>query len=313
MTLTSPGIHHVTAIAGDTGPNLAFYTDTLGLRLVKQTINFDDPTTYHLYYGDRVGTPGTAMTFFPIPVTGTGSIGTGQVVTTSLTVPPDSLDWWYRRLTDHDFDPSEPFTRFDERVLAVADPDGLDLELVERQPDDSIDPWTAGIDEAHAIAGFDGVTLDSRSPGETTTVLELLGFTHVDSAADRRRFEATGTHGRFIDLVDEHDHTGRSGPGTVHHVAIRATDEEEQLEWREWLLDAGYHVTPVRDRHYFKSIYFREPGGILFEIATDGPGFDLDESVDTLGESLQVPPWLDHQRSEILRQLPPLEFPTEVS
>ena len=307
------GIHHVTAIAGDPQENLAFYTQILGLRLVKQTVNFDDPSTYHLYFGDRVGSPGTAMTFFPIDMTGTGTIGKGQVISTAFTVPSGSLDWWEGHLRAHEVDIEGPFERFGERGLAITDHDGLRLELTERDDGPPVEPWTEVIDGEHAIAGFDGVTIDSTAPEATEEVLDILGFELLDSDDDRRRFATEGAYGRFVDLVDSSGHHGRSGPGTVHHVAVRTEDEATQLEWRDTLIDAGYNVTPVRDRQYFKSIYFREPGGVLFEIATDGPGFELDESVDELGTSLRLPTWLEDNAKAIERQLPPLDIPREVT
>lgn len=311
MPHPTPGIHHVTAIADDPATNAAFYAGTLGLRLVKRTINFDDPSTYHLYYGDRVGTPGTAMTFFPVDVGGTGRIGTGQVIATAFAIPPVSATWWEDHLDAADVAVDGPDSRFGETVRTVRDCDGVVLELVEREPPTSVEPWTETLGDDVAIAGFDGVTIDSAEPADTAEVLELLGFESLGEEDGRRRFVADGDHGRIVDLVDRYDTRGRTGPGTVHHVAMRTRDEATQLAWRDRLIEAGHRVTPVRDRQYFKSIYFREPGGVLFELATDGPGFTLDEDVDRLGSTLKLPPWLDDRRAAVERSLPPLERTTE--
>lgn len=300
-----PGLHHVTAIAGDPAENLAYYSDVLGLRLVKRTVNFDDPTTYHLYYGDTLGMPGTAMTFFPFPEAAVGTVGTGQVSATTFAVPPGSLETWYAHLDDgHGTSLND---RFDDRVLQITDPDGLVLEFVERDVTD-IEPWTAVMDETTAIRGFDGVTLASRQPTATMDVLSLLGFEQAESADGRHRFRARGSRGQIVDIVDDGMEHGRQGRGTVHHVAFRVPDDDAQTAWRETILDAGYHVTPVRDRQYFRSIYFREPGGILFELATDIPGFTVDEEVTQLGSDLKLPPWLEDDREAIDRSLPPLNL-----
>jgi glyoxalase family protein len=338
------GIHHVTAVASDPRENLRFYTETLGLRLVKRTVNFDDTETYHLYYGDETGTPGTALTFFPFEGVRPGRPGRGQAVATAFAVPEGSLDYWEERLATSEAVVGERLTRFGAAVLPFEDPDGQPLELVEtdasaeatsdadptaESPDDAepvespdddgaaavspIEPWSGGsVPGDQAIRGFFGVTLHSAEPEATANVLELLGLERVgseadpDDGADRVRYVAAGSHAAVVDLLHRGPPKGRPGVGTVHHVAFRAADEAEQLAWRERLSEAGQFVTPQKDRQYFRSIYFREPGGILFEIATDGPGFTVDESVEGLGSELRLPPWLEDERERIEAALPPL-------
>jgi len=312
------GIHHVTAVAGDPQANLDFYTGVLGLRFVKRTVNFDDTATYHLYYGDETGTPGTALTFFPFDGGRGGRPGRGQAVATAFAVPAGSLDYWAERLADADATVGDRRTRFGAGVLSFEDPDGQPLELVEIEPgaDWPIEPWDGGpVPAEHGIRGFFGVTLHSAEPEATERVLEVLGLarvgseTEADDGAERVRYAADGDHATVVDVLHRGPPRGRPGVGTVHHVAFRAPDEDEQLAWREELQDAGQFVTPQKDRQYFRSIYFREPGGILFEIATDGPGFAADESVDELGSALKLPPWLEDERERIESSLPPLEAP----
>ena len=301
------GIHHVTAISSDPQATLDFYTDVLGLRLVKRTVNFDDPSTYHLYFGDETGSPGTVLTFFPIRNAPRGRVGKGQVGATAFAVPPDSIEAWGERLADLGVDAEVPAERFGERVLRLHDGDGQPLELVET--DSAVEPWTGGpVAAEHAIRGFAAVTLLSAAPGETARVLERLGFEADGEDGDRRRYRAAGDRAVVVDLLDAGDEIRRrQGAGTVHHVAFRAPDEEAQLAWRDGLIEAGVSVTPQKDRQYFTSVYFREHGGVLFEIATDGPGFTLDEAVGSLGGELKLPPWLEEDREFLTERLPPLE------
>lgn len=305
------GLHHVTAVAGDPEENRQFYTDTLGLRLVKRTVNFDDTTTYHLYYGNTTGEPGTAITFFPFQGARPGRPGRGQAVATAFAVPSGSLDYWADRLADSEATVEDRRERFGTAVLSVSDPDGQPLELVEA--DSSVGPWADGpVPEDRAICGFFGVTLHSAEPDATVNVLELLGFNRDAAAEDpdggeRRRYVADGDHATVVDVLTREPPRGRPGVGTVHHVAFRAADDDEQDAWREQLSDAGQFVTPRKDRHYFRSIYFREPGGILFEIATDDPGFTVDESIEELGSELRLPAWLEDDRERIEAGLPPLD------
>lgn len=301
------GIHHVTAIAGPAAQNLAFYVRTLRLRLVKKTVNFDDPGTYHLYYGDEQGRPGTIMTFFPWAHAVKGRAGTGMVAATSFEVPAGSLTEWGDHLAAAGVSIAERGARFGEEVLSFYDPDGLPIELIgtTRARED-------GIGSSTAIRGFRAVTLDV-SPAKPTArlLVDVFGYEIEAESGDRLRFRVPESdRGDVIDVLrDGPVSRGRSGAGTIHHVAFRVSSEEEQLQWKDRLESAGHRVTSIRDRQYFKSIYFREPGGVLFEIATDPPGFTLDESVDELGTSLKLPEWLESRRDEIESQLGELNVP----
>ncbi len=307
------GIHHVTAIAGEPQENVDFYAEILGLRLVKQTVNYDDPGTYHLYYGDDQGNPGTIMTFFPWPGARRGQRGTGQVTVTSFSVPEGSFGYWTERLKKHDIAFEDPGRRFDEEVLTLLDPDGLVLELVAHAGVEKRSPWKDGpIPQEHAIMGFHGVTINVEGYERTASLLtQVLGFRYVNEAGNRFRYEVgPGGSGALIDVLClPYGTMGRIAVGTVHHVAWRVAKEEEQKFLREEIAEIGFNVTPVINRNYFHSIYFREPGGVLFEIATDPPGFTVDESVEKLGTKLQLPPWLEPNRAKIEQILPPLRLP----
>ncbi|MFY9826529.1 MAG: ring-cleaving dioxygenase [Thermoanaerobaculia bacterium] len=304
------GIHHVTAMASDPQANVDFYTGVLGLRLVKRTVNFDDPGTYHLYYGDEVGHPGTILTFFPWPGARRGVQGAGQATVTSFSVPQGSLGYWTRRLSSFGVTYEDPRPRFDEEVLTLLDPDGLRLELV-AQATDPRPPWESGpVPAEHAVRGFDGVALTEWNAHVTEELLAgAMGFRRVAEHGDRSRFEVgEGGPGARVDVLGAPSVVrGHVSAGTVHHVAWRSVDEPDQLAWRGALAAAGLYVTPVLDRQYFHSIYFREPGGVLFEIATDPPGFTRDEPVESLGSSLKLPPWLEPSRRQIQESLPPIE------
>lgn len=300
------GIHHVTAIAADPQENVDFYTDVLGLRLVKKTVNFDDKFTYHLYYGNRIGEPGTIMTFFPFEGGYRGQRGRGQVTTTQFVIPDNAVDYWVDRLETEGVGVDAPEDRFDGTVVAFRDHDGQPLELVTGRTD--IEPWKDGpVPAEYAIRGFHGVTVNSANPDATATVLESLGYEHAQSTDDRTQYVTSGDRASTVDVLQQNRSTARPGAGTVHHVAFRVPDEETQEQWRERFTDIGLAVTPVKDRQYFKSIYFREPGGVLFEIATDPPGFTRDESVDDLASQLKLPPWLEDEREMLEAQLPPIE------
>ena len=314
VTVTSTsGLHHVTAVASDPQRNVDFYLTALGLRLIKQTVNFDAPDTYHLYYGDEEGDPGTILTFFPVPGAPRGRHGSGQTTTTTFTVPEGSLGWWSDHLTQHGVDILERTTRDEEDVLVLADPDGLRVELAAHPGAEQRPPWERGpIPAEVAIRGLDGVTLTEA--GDDRTVEHLtddLGFRLVSERSDRARFETgEGGPGRRVDVLDRPDaKQGLVAAGTVHHVAWRTPDEDTQLVWRQRILDTGLDVTAVLDRQYFHSIYFREPGGVLFEIATDGPGFTIDESAEALGRELKLPPWFERDRDKIASSLPGLRLP----
>lgn len=306
------GIHHVTAVAADPAENVAFYADVLGLRLIKRTVNFDDVTTYHLYYGDETGTPGTAMTFFPFGATRQGRVGKGTASATAFRAPEGSLSYWRERLDGSDASVHEPEERFGETVLPFRDPDGQPLELVfgeDPHDDGAVEPWGDGpVPAADALRGFAGVTLLPTDPGATADVLGTMGYEATGTAGDRTRYAVPDRAG-VVDVLDRPDApAARPGAGTVHHVAFRTPDDEAELAWQERLSDAGLRVTDRKDRQYFHSVYFREPGGVLFEIATDGPGFTADESVSALGSELKLPPWLADDRERIESNLPPLSL-----
>ena len=308
------GIHHVTAIASDPQRNLDFYVGLLGLRLVKRTVNFDDPETYHLYYGDEVGTPGSIMTFFPWPAARPGRHGTGQVAVTAFAVLPRSLGFWVERLVRHGIRYEGP-TR---QVISFRDHDGLMLEIVGDRGAEARPAWGAapGIPREHAIHGFHGVTIWADKGDATERVLvDTLGFRPVHEDGTTRRFAAgDGGPGTVVDVrsVGGFVH-GAGGAGTVHHVAWRVPDDGVQLQMRELVTQAGLNPTPVIDRHYFHSVYFREPGGVLFELATDPPGFAIDEPVAELGQRLMLPRQYETHRAQIEAILPPIHLPVTAS
>ncbi len=310
MSHPIPGIHHITAITGPPQPNVDFYVARLGQRLVKTTVNFDAPDTYHLYYGDTVGTPGTILTFFPFVDAGPGRNGPGMAIAVAYAVPSGDLDAWRERLAEHGIGSWQPTTRFNQRFLTFTDPDGLKLELIES--DDSNASGTSSLDH-----GFHSVTLCVSDPAPTARVLtDLFGYEPAGQetidGVERLRFQSP-SHGRgsIVDLIRPTDRSSAiQGAGTVHHVAFRAETPERQREWRERILEYGLRPTPVIDRQYFEAIYFREPGGILFEIATDPPGFTTDETVDELGMHLKLPPQYESRRSELEGVLPPIQMPT---
>jgi glyoxalase family protein len=306
MTRTIPGIHHVTAITLDPQSNLDFYTGIMGLKLVKETVNFDDPSVYHFYYGDESGRPGTILTFFPFTLADFGRAGSRMVDRVTFAVPEHALEDWMVRLAGHGIDFDGPVRRFEHSVISFRDPDGLKLEIAGFADDSSGDG---------AIRGFDGITLCVEKPEPTVKLLtEAFGYRQIGEEPGRTRFHASDdgaqTIGAAIDiLVDSEMPVGRQGGGTVHHVAFRARSDEEQKMWRDEIAALGFGVTPILDRQYFRSIYFREPGGVLFEIATDKPGFAVDEEPQSLGTALKLPPWLEAQRRSIERRLPPVKLP----
>jgi glyoxalase family protein len=312
---TIAGFHHLTAIVGDPQQNIDFYTRILGQRLVKQTVNFDDPGTYHLYYGDGVGTPGTIITFFPWPGAPRGRRGTGQIIDISFSIPATALDYWVDRLSLHNVSVTGPTARFDEQVISFLDPHGLSLELVAHPNAELRSGWQKGpVPPAYAIRGFSSVTLAAKQQEQTATMLtDVLGFRLLQQEGNRFRYETgAGGPGARVDVLSlPNQLRGSIAVGTVHHVAWRTQDDAHQLEWRQYLLDHGSNVTPVMDRQYFHSIYFHEPGGVLFEIATDPPGFSFDEPVEQLGTHLKLPPWLEPQRSEIEQTLLPIHVPED--
>ena len=306
------GLHHVTAIASDPQRNLDFCCEVLGLRFVKRTVNFDDPGSYHFYFGDDIGSPGSILTFFAWPQASRGRAGTGETSAVGFSVPASSLHFWEQRILAAGSPVEHVGERFGNPVLSLGDPDGMRIELVGTDsPLRSVAPRTSDIPAEHAIRGFDGVTLNEASIESTAQVLEKMGFCQAGQEDSRIRFISPATApGNHIDvLIQDQRVNGHMGVGTVHHIAFRAPSDTAQLEWREMLSSLPLNVTTVRDRTYFHSIYFREPGGVLFEIATDPPGFAFDEPIEHLGEALKLPAWLEKSRSDIEQILPPIELP----
>ena len=306
------GVHHVTAICGDPQANLDFYTSILGIRLVKLTVNFDDPHSYHLYYGDTRGSPGTILTFFAWSGAPKGWRGAGQATAVSFSAPVHSLDYWKKRLNSHGVKTENVSSRFGNEVITFYDPDGLLLELV-TTPDDGREGWTNGpVPTEFAIRGFDGVTLSEDGYEQTSSLLkDTMGFHFVGEENNRYRYRAAENQpASTVDILClPGGRMGQVSVGTVHHVAWRTPDDEQQKKWREELVNLRLNVTPIIDRRYFHSIYFREPGRVLFEIATEPPGFTIDEPLESLGTALKLPPWLDPIRASLESELPPLKLP----
>jgi len=306
------GLHHVTAIAGNPLRNLDFYSRTLGLRFIKRTVNFDDPGTYHFYYGDEAGHPGTILTFFPWEHAGKGRTGVGETQQTAFRVPADALGYWMHRFTEKGVVHEAPEKRFGESVLPFSDPDGMSLALV-GVADEAGEPGWNGSEVAaeHAIRGLHGVTLLLDDATRTGAVLsELLGLKEAGREGPVLRYRgADSSLGAIVDLREAKGFLpGQQGRGSVHHIAFRAKDDSEQAEMaRKLVREHGLHPTEQLDRTYFRSIYFREPGGVLFEIATDNPGFAVDEPLASLGRSLKLPAFLEPRRNKIEAALPPLE------
>jgi glyoxalase family protein len=312
MTPTLPGIHHVTAITADAQANVDFYCGVLGLRLVKLTVNFDDPQSYHLYYGDAAGSPGSIMTFFAWPGGRKGPSGTGQVTATAFAVPAASLPYWSQRLQDQGVRVDTIDSRFDDTVLSFEDPDGMRLELVPSAAAVQEGADSGPIPREHAIAGFHSVTLSVEGYEHTAQLLTtVMSFTPDGAEGNRFRYRAAGgTFAALVDVLCTPDaRRGGMGAGAVHHVAFRTPDDGQQAAWRSLLVQAGFNTSPVMDRSYFHSIYFREPGGVLFEIATDIPGFAVDEAPASLGTGLMLPPQYETHRDRITELLPPLRLP----
>ncbi|MFW6321390.1 MAG: VOC family protein [Halohasta sp.] len=314
----TPGIHHVTAVAGDPQRNMDFWVETLGLRLVKRSINQDDPSTYHFFFADAEGTPGTSMTFFPWENMRQGKVGTGQVSRTAFRVPEGSLDYWETRFDEYGVDYDDRVDRFGETVLPFYDPDRLPVELVavDVPEDDPTVPWTEFVPEAYAIRGFHSVTLWLADPFQTEELLETMGLEKVgteqspgDTPGDERtRFAATGEVGRYVDILPTIE-GGRQGHGTVHHVAFQTPTDEDQDVMRKAVRAEGLRPTTQIDRHWFRSVYFREPNGVLFELATSEPGYDSDEPLDELGERLVLPGEFEARREEIEAGLTDVTIP----
>lgn len=314
MTITSAGLHHVTAICGEPNRNAEFYVEVLGLRLVKYTVNHDDPTTPHLYYGDRRGNPGTNLTFFVWPPDRkTGDVGAGQTTDSAYLIRPGSLTFWMARLDARGIDFDEE-TRFDEPVLRFRDPDGIGIELVASPvaADADVEPWEKScVPVQHQLCGFHGVTLAVGEPEATEELLSgVLDYERVAESEGRIRLQAApATPGSAVDLLSYDGPRGVIGIGSVHHVAFKVSDVEEQQRLRDELVEVGLEPTERYDRLYFQSIYCREPGGVLFEFATMEPGFTRDETIDKLGETLVLPKRLEEERREIEAALPDFSAP----
>jgi glyoxalase family protein len=314
----TPGIHHVTCIASDPQRNLDFWVETLGLRLVKRSINQDDDGTYHFFYADTEGTPGTSMTFFPWEGMTQGKVGSGQVSRTAFRVPEGSLDYWEDRFEEYGVDYDDRVERFGETVLPFSDPDGLPVELVavEIPDDDPVDPWTEFVPAEHAIRGFHSVTLWLADPQPSEDLLRTMGFEEVgteesqgDTPGDERtRFAATGQVGKYVDVLPTIE-GGRQGHGTVHHVAFQTPTDEDQDAMRTAVRRDGLRPTQQIDRHWFRSVYFREHGGVLYELATKEPGYTSDEPLDDLGGRLVLPGEFEQRREQIEAGLADVTIP----
>lgn len=307
MNIKPHGLHHVTAIARDPQQNVDFYATVLGLRLVKQTVNFDAPHVWHLYYGDEAGTPASLMTFFPWPGISRGKVGAGITSVTSFSIPSGSTGFWLERLRSLAV-PAEPLAA--EPGISLVDPDGMLIELLE-SPGDERSGWDGfgRIQQEHAIRGLHTVTFAERELDPTALMLtEMLG---MKKGANDHNFQmADGGAGAFVRVQPGLQERALQAGGTVHHVAFRAPDLQTMSNWQHELMEQGIAVTEIMDRQYFKSIYFREPGGVLFEIATDDPGFAIDEPLLELGKALKLPPWLEPSREQIAASLPKLEVPS---
>jgi glyoxalase family protein len=319
------GIHHVTAITSNAQRNIDFYTNNLGLRFVKLTVNQDDPTSYHLYYGDELGRPGTILTFFHWPKAPRGHRGTSEVVATSFLIPENSINYWRDRFKSKQIEFRGPYKRFDdEQVITLYDPDGLELELVAHKSaeDRTVNVWKEGpVPAKQAIRGFHSVTLSEKGYERTASVLtDELGFMPTHQDGSRFRYEipngdaaSPGEESRGANIVDvlclPYLQQAVVGIGSVHHVAWRTPTDEQQMVLRRNIVRAGLNATPVIDRFYFHSVYFREPGGVLFEIATNPPGFMIDEKLEDLGTHLVLPPWLESMRKDLEKILPRVQLP----
>lgn len=307
------GIHHITAIAGNAQQNIDFYTGILGLRLVKRTINFDAPDVYHFYFGDELGRPGTVFTTFPFTGARKGTKGAGEVTYTAFSIGISSLDFWRDRLRKFGITVSDVLTRFGDSLIRFEDQDGMGIELVANGEDDR-PGWTYGqIPLEHSIKGFYGATLNLRAKELTEQLLTRhMDYKFIAQEGERYRYGTEGKPGDIVDIViDKSGNRGMQSAGTVHHIAFRTANMQSQLVIQEILMKNGYQVTEVRDRNYFKSIYFREPGGVLFEIATDEPGFAIDEDEAHLGELLKLPEWAEPSRKRIEAALVPVSLNPE--
>lgn len=303
------GLHHVTALAADTQANVNFYAGILGLRMVKKTVNFDAPDVYHLYYGDYQGNPGTIMTFFPFQGLRRGKHGNGQMTVTAFSIPAGSVEYWQQRLTRFNIKYNDPAERLDGEVyIYLQDQDGLGIELVVDKLDNRKGNNKGPVPDSFAIKGFHSARLHVENINATADLLtSLLGYELLAGKGNYFRYALPGQKNQCVDLMQNNEY-GMSGSGTVHHLAFATENDETQLMIREKIEEAGFNVTPVLDRQYFHSIYFREPGGVLFEVATNPPGFSVDEQVDKLGNELKLPAWIEPRRVAIENKLSPIDI-----
>jgi len=307
MLSDTPGVHHVSGMVGDAQRNVDFYAGALGLRFLVRTVNFQDKFSYHLYYGDRAGTPGTVLTSFVYPGQVPGRDGKPTISAAHLAVPTGSLDWWATRLDARDVETGSLETRLGEDALTVFDPAGTRLELVEREVGIDAEPFTERVPEERAVRGVSGVSVRSASPYVTASLLETLGFEHAGEEDERVRYRAD-ERDTAVDLLTGEADYGREGTGSIHHLALSVGSLDELEEWRDLLDERGFDVSRVKDRHFFHSLYVRDAGGVLFELATEKPGLEIDPK-GRPGDELFLPPWFEEDREMIEPQLPPLEAP----
>lgn len=304
------GLHHITAVSGPPQQNFNFYRNKLGLRFIKKTINFDDPFTYHLYYGNHNAEPGSAITFFPWQHVVDGQPNKGEATAVQYAVPGNSLDYWSDRFKELNIETGVLYNHFGFKHLPLTDNDGMNIELVaDSKVNNNQTKGYGGVEDRHAIRGFFGTTLSLSDIGRTGELLAEMGWSNEGEQDDMTRYssETDSNLGRYVDLKSDPNLSGRFGRGSIHHIAFRVPDDEAQAEWREKIQKMGFQITPVKNRDYFRSIYFREAGGVLFEIATDIPGFDVDEPFEHLGENLKMPAWYEKHRDEIEARLPELK------
>jgi glyoxalase family protein len=305
------GLHHITALAGTPKTNAEFYIQQLGLRLIKKSVNQDDPGTYHLFYGNEQATPGSSLTFFPWPRAHKGTKGSGESVNVAFKVPEHSAEFWKNHLDQHSIKHSEFFDVFGKQAIRFEDPDGLELDLVfDGAPKSKELTFDSVVPAAHAIQGFESTRLNvNRAEGTVDILKDIMGFDEVKSSGDQTLFSTEASVGSSVIVETTTEQPGRGGRGIIHHVAFRAEDMEDLKSMREQVLSKGLDATGVIDRHWFKSVYFREPGGVLFEIATDDPGYTVDEDFNHLGEKLILAPWLEAKREVIESILPNIDLP----
>ena len=300
------GIHHITALAGNAQRNVDFYVKSLGMRLVKKSVNQDDPGTYHLFYGNAEGSPGSGFTFFPWPMARQGKPGLGEAVKVALAVPEDSINYWAEHFGKEGIDFDGPYDRFGQQAIGFKDPDRLQLELVFDKKAEQLPGWDQGkVPAEYGIRGFRGTTLRLNETEPTADVLtKVFGFEETDRTEDARHYTTDAPIGGSVIIEEGEEKPSANGRGIIHHVAFRAKDDNEQKAMRQKVIEMGLNPTDVIDRHWFHSVYFKSPGGVLFEIATDGPGYDVDEDPDKLGQKLILPPWLESRREMIEKRLP---------